>query len=105
MSTALTTFRGALLHVRLPVYLACTALALVVNFFIGKEMAWDLLNYHMYAGFGAVHYRLNLDYFPAGPQSYMTRMLTCHSTHSSARDFRHCGLPRCCRCYRASSCG
>lgn len=70
-AAALTTFRGALLHVRLPVYLACTALALVVNFFIGKEMAWDLLNYHMYAGFGAVHDRLNLDYFPAGPQSYM----------------------------------
>ncbi len=63
--------RAALLHVRLSVYLACTVLALLVNYLLGKEMAWDTLNYHMYAGLSAVHDRLNLDYFAAGPQSYV----------------------------------
>jgi hypothetical protein len=67
---ALIAWRRTLLHGRLPLYLACTALALVVNYLLGKEMAWDLLNYHMYAGFGAVHDRLNQDYFAAGPQAY-----------------------------------
>jgi hypothetical protein len=55
---------------RLPVYLACTALALVLNYVLGKEMAWDTLNYHMYAGFSALHDRFTQDYFAAGPQSY-----------------------------------
>ncbi len=68
---ALITWRRALLHGRLPLYLACTALALFVNYLLGKEMAPDTLNYHMYAGFGAVHDRLNQDYFAAGPQSYI----------------------------------
>ncbi len=64
-------WRRALLHGRLPVYLACSALALLVNYLLGKEMAWDTLNYHMYAGFSAVHDRLRQDYFAAGPQSYI----------------------------------
>ena len=68
---ALIAWRRALLHGRLPMYLACTALALVVNYLFGKEMAWDTLNYHMYAGFAGVHDRLNHDYFAAGPQSYI----------------------------------
>ena len=68
---ALIAWRRALLHGRLPMYLACTALALVVNYLFGKEMAWDTLNYHMYAGFAGVHDRLNQDYFAAGPQSYI----------------------------------
>lgn len=56
---------------RLPVYLACTVLALLVNYAIGKEMAWDTLNYHLYAGFSAVHDRFAQDYFAAGPQAYI----------------------------------
>src|SRR5215472_16459316 len=55
---------------RLPVYLACTVLAVVTNLLLGKEMAWDTLNYHLYAGFSAVHDRFVQDYFAAGPQSY-----------------------------------
>jgi Glycosyltransferase family 87 len=68
---ALIAWRRALLHGRLPLYLACTSLALVVNYLFGKEMAWDTLNYHMYAGFAGVHDRLKQDYFAAGPQSYV----------------------------------
>jgi len=56
---------------RLPVYLACTVLALVINYVLGKEMAWDTLNYHLYAGFSAVNDRFAQDYFAAGPQAYV----------------------------------
>jgi hypothetical protein len=55
---------------RLPVYIGCTVLALVINYFLGKDMAWDTLNYHLYAGFSAVNDRLAQDYFAAGPVSY-----------------------------------
>jgi hypothetical protein len=55
---------------RLPVYIACTLLALIVNYLLGKDMASDTMSYHLYAGFSAVHDRFAQDYFPAGPQSY-----------------------------------
>lgn len=55
---------------RLPVYMACTTLALVINYLLGKDMASDAISYHIYAGFSAVHNRFALDYFAAGPQSY-----------------------------------
>jgi len=55
---------------RLPVYVACTVLALVTNYLLGKDMAWDTLNYHLYAGFSAVNDRFAQDYFAAGPPSY-----------------------------------
>jgi hypothetical protein len=54
------------------VYLACTVLALVINYAAGKEMASDTLNYHLYSGFSALHDRFSQDYFAAGPQSYNT---------------------------------
>jgi hypothetical protein len=56
---------------RLPFFLACTVLALLINYALGKEMAWDLLNYHLYAGFSALHHRFTQDYFAAGPQGYL----------------------------------
>ena len=55
---------------RLPVYVACTILALVTNYLLGKDMASDTLSYHLYAGFSAVNDRFAQDYFAAGPQSY-----------------------------------
>jgi len=61
---------GAAAPYRLPVYMACTILALVTNYLLGKDLAWDDLSYHLYAGFSAVHDRFAQDYFPAGPQSY-----------------------------------
>jgi hypothetical protein len=67
----LTEAQVAATPYRAPVYIACTVLALVTNYVLGKEMAWDLLNYHLYAGFSAVHDRFSQDYFAAGPQSYM----------------------------------
>jgi hypothetical protein len=55
---------------RVRAYLACTALAVVCSFLLGKEMRWDTLDYHFYAGFSALHDRFAQDYFPAGSQTY-----------------------------------
>jgi Glycosyltransferase family 87 len=55
---------------RLPVYVACTVLALVTNYLLGKDLAWDTLNYQLYAGFSAINDRFAQDYFAAGPPSY-----------------------------------
>ena len=62
--------RGVGAPYRLPVYMACTVLAVVTNYLLGKDMASDALSYHIYAGFSAVNDRFAQDYFPAGPQSY-----------------------------------
>ncbi len=53
------------------VYLGCAIFALAVNGVLGKEMAWDTLSYHFYAGFSALHDRLGQDYFAGGFQSYL----------------------------------
>jgi hypothetical protein len=45
-------------------------LTLVCNYVLGKDMAWDTLNYHLYAGFSALNDRFGQDYFAAGPLSY-----------------------------------
>jgi hypothetical protein len=55
---------------RLAIYIACAAAALITNLLLGKEMMWDTLDYHLYAGFSALHDRFGTDYFAAGPQSY-----------------------------------
>jgi Glycosyltransferase family 87 len=55
---------------RLAVYVACTIVAMVANYLLGKDMAFDTLSYHLYAGFSAVNDRFAQDYFPAGPNSY-----------------------------------
>jgi hypothetical protein len=56
---------------RLLVYVSCTLLALVTSYWLGKDMQWDTLDYHLYAGYSALHDRFGLDYFAAGGQSYL----------------------------------
>jgi hypothetical protein len=53
------------------VYFACVALALACNYVLGKDMAWDTLNYHLYLGFSALNDRFGQDYFAAGPLAYL----------------------------------
>jgi hypothetical protein len=53
------------------VYVACTVLAVGLNYVFGKEMAWDLLHYHFYSGFSALNDRFEQDYFAAGANSYL----------------------------------
>jgi hypothetical protein len=52
------------------VYAACTVFAVALNYVLGKDMAWDALHYHYYAGFSALNDRFEKDYFAAGAQSY-----------------------------------
>ncbi len=56
---------------RLLVYISCTLLTLATSYWLGKDMQWDTLDYHLYAGFSALHDRFGLDYFAAGGQSYL----------------------------------
>ncbi|HUO18123.1 MAG TPA: hypothetical protein VMU44_00015 [Steroidobacteraceae bacterium] len=56
---------------RAPVYTACTVAALVITFGLGKDLTWDTLHYHLYAGLCALHDRFAQDYFAAGPQAYL----------------------------------
>jgi hypothetical protein len=55
---------------RLYVYLACSLLSVLTSYHLGKEMLWDTMDYHVYAGFSALHDRFAQDYFAAGPQGY-----------------------------------
>jgi hypothetical protein len=55
---------------RLPVYTACTLLGVALALMLGKDMPWDELHYHFYAGFSALNDRFGQDYFAAGAQSY-----------------------------------
>jgi len=63
VDTAATPFR-------VPVYIACTLLSVVLNYAFGKEAAFDSLHYHFYDGFSALNNRFGIDYFAAGAQSY-----------------------------------
>jgi len=56
---------------RFAVYLCCSLIVVLTSYELGKDMAWDTLDYHFYAGFSALHHRFGQDYFPAGPQSYL----------------------------------
>ena len=55
---------------RFYVYTASTLLVVLTSYFLGKEMLWDTMYYHVYAGFSALHDRFGRDYFAAGPQGY-----------------------------------
>ena len=52
------------------VYFASSVLALATSYLLGKDVMWDTLAYHLYAGFSALHDRFDQDYFAAGTQSY-----------------------------------
>lgn len=67
----LTTLARFFSQPRLLVYCCFTVVVLLTAYHLGKDMAWDTLDYHLYAGFSALHDRLSQDYFPAGPQSYL----------------------------------
>lgn len=68
---ALALLHQAVTSPRFLVYISCTLLALVTSYRLGKDMQWDTLDYHLYAGFSAVHDRFGLDYFAAAGQSYL----------------------------------
>jgi hypothetical protein len=55
---------------RLPVFMLCSLVSILLNYYFGKETGFDSLSYHVYAGFSAVNDRFGSDYFAAGAQSY-----------------------------------
>jgi len=66
----LALLAGAAASPRLWTYIGCAVLAVVASCLLGKDMNWDTLEYHFYAGFSALHDRFGVDYFAAGSQSY-----------------------------------
>jgi hypothetical protein len=70
-ATRVPDVSGVAVPYRWHVYFACVALALACNYVLGKDMAWDTLNYHLYLGFSALNDRFGQDYFAAGPLSYL----------------------------------
>jgi hypothetical protein len=69
--TRITGVGGVAVRYRWQVYFGCVALALACNYFLGKDMAWDTLNYHLYLGFSALNDRFGQDYFAAGALTYL----------------------------------
>jgi hypothetical protein len=69
-SSVLTPLKRIATSARFYVYFSCTLLAILTSYHLGKEMLWDTMDYHVYAGFSALHDRFDQDYFAAGPQSY-----------------------------------
>ncbi len=55
---------------RLGAYALCTVLAIAWTLFAGKDVPWDALHYHLYAGYSVFHDRVAVDYFPASSQTY-----------------------------------
>jgi hypothetical protein len=54
-----------------PAFLASAALAAAWTLFAGKDINWDLLNYHYYAPFHLLAGRLEQDFFAASAQGYL----------------------------------
>jgi hypothetical protein len=61
-------FRGASSGFRFVLYWLSLFLVSVA---LGKDMNWDLLNYHIYTGEALLHGRMARDFFPASVQSYL----------------------------------
>jgi hypothetical protein len=51
--------------------LASVAFALAWTVAQGNDVHWDAVNYHLYAGFAALNDRFAVDFFAAGPPSYL----------------------------------
>ena len=71
ISGPVSSARGIFTTARFWIYISCAAAAVLANYLLGKEMMWDNLDYHLYAGFSAWHDRFGHDYFAAGAQSYL----------------------------------
>jgi hypothetical protein len=70
-ATRIPDENGVAVPYRWQVYVACVALSLACNYVLGKDMAWDTLNYHLYLGFSALNDRFGQDYFAAGALAYL----------------------------------
>ncbi|MES2902176.1 MAG: glycosyltransferase family 87 protein [Pseudomonadota bacterium] len=53
------------------VYAACMLLSVAAALVLGKDLNWDQLSYHFYAGYSAVEPRFGSDYFAGSAQGYL----------------------------------
>jgi hypothetical protein len=56
---------------RLVAFVASLLFAIVWTVAQGKDVHWDAVNYHLYLGYSALNDRFALDFFAAGPPSYL----------------------------------
>jgi hypothetical protein len=56
---------------RIVSYALIVLAALATALCLGKDYNWDMLGYHVYAGYNAFEHRLASDYFAASSQSYL----------------------------------
>lgn len=59
-----------LIQQRIAAYATFALLSIAWTLFAGKDVPWDALHYHLYAGYSVFNDRVAIDYFPAGPQTY-----------------------------------
>lgn len=57
--------------VRCAVYGACTLTLILYGLWAGKDLNWDSLNYHLYAGYSALNDRFDRDFMGAGLTGYL----------------------------------
>lgn len=60
---------------RFAIYSLATACCTVYALLSGKDLSWDQLNYHFYAGFSLLNGRVEQDFFPASLQSYLNPLV------------------------------
>lgn len=70
-SAAPRPMRGSLGKARTLAYAASLLFSFGWTLALGKDVHWDALNYHLYLGFSALNDRFALDFFGAGPPSYI----------------------------------
>jgi hypothetical protein len=58
-------------RVRVVAYVTCMLFAIAWTLYAGKDVPWDALHYHLYAGFSAFNDRTAIDFYPAGGQTYL----------------------------------
>lgn len=47
----------------------------IIAFFVGRDISWDLANYHYYSVWALFHNRIGFDIMPAGIQSYFNPLI------------------------------
>ena len=65
-------WKPSIFRQRIGFYTTSLLLSMAWVWMAGKDVPWDAVHYHLYAGYSVFHDRLAIDYFPAGAQTYLT---------------------------------
>lgn len=72
LERARSGWQPSISHQRIAFYTTSLLLSMAWVWMAGKDVPWDAVHYHLYAGYSVFHDRLAIDYFPAGAQTYLT---------------------------------